>query len=62
MKLTRICLLAFLSSSALIGRAQQSQQSTMPPYHQLAHDIFQQLIEINTTVRPQAMSRRLRKR
>jgi acetylornithine deacetylase/succinyl-diaminopimelate desuccinylase-like protein len=52
MKLTRICLLAFLSSSALIGRAQQSQQSTMPPYHQLAHDIFQQLIEINTTDTP----------
>jgi acetylornithine deacetylase/succinyl-diaminopimelate desuccinylase-like protein len=52
MKLTQICLLAFLSSSALIGRAQQPQQSTMPPYHQLAHDIFQQLIEINTTDTP----------
>jgi len=49
MKLIRICLLAFLSSSALIGRAQQS---AMPPYHQLAHDIFQQLIEINTTDTP----------
>ncbi|HJT52689.1 MAG TPA: M20/M25/M40 family metallo-hydrolase, partial [Candidatus Angelobacter sp.] len=24
----------------------------MPPYHQLAHDIFQQLIEINTTDTP----------
>jgi acetylornithine deacetylase/succinyl-diaminopimelate desuccinylase-like protein len=46
MKLTRLWLLVFLSSTAVISGAQQS---TMPPYHQLAHDIFQQLIEINTT-------------
>ena len=47
--MTRLWLLLFLSVSALICRAQQS---TMPPYHQLAHDIFQQLIEINTTDTP----------
>jgi acetylornithine deacetylase/succinyl-diaminopimelate desuccinylase-like protein len=40
------CILAFLPISGL------SQQSTLTPEHQLARDIFKELIEINTTDTP----------